>query len=98
MKAEEAMQLRCKAHLRILSPDRMQKSLRAGFTQKHKRQFALKGCKGASSSLKPKLLELAFNDTFVKIYQWSSILQAYSRVLHDQNFPKRAAIDVYCNG
>ena len=44
------------------------------------------------------MLELAFNDTFVKTYQWSSILQAYSRVLHDQDFPKRVAIDVYCNG
>ena len=28
-----------------------------------------------------ELLELAFDDTFVKTYQWSSILQAYSRVL-----------------
>ena len=44
------------------------------------------------------LLELAFDGTFVKPFQWSSIFQAYSRVLHDQNFPKRDAIDVYCNG
>jgi len=43
------------------------------------------------------LLELAFDDTFVKTFQWSSILQAYSRVLHDQDFPKRVAMDVYCN-
>ena len=44
------------------------------------------------------MLELTFDDTFVKTYQWSSILQAYSRVLHDQDFPKRVAIDVYYNG
>ena len=44
------------------------------------------------------MLELAFDDTFVKPYQCSSFLQAYSRVLHDQDFPKRVAIDVYCNG
>ena len=43
------------------------------------------------------LLELAFDDTFVKTFQWSSILQAYSRVLHAQDFPKRVAMDVYCN-
>ena len=43
------------------------------------------------------VLELAFDDTFVKPFQWSSILQAYSRVLHDQYFPKRVAMDVYCN-
>jgi len=43
------------------------------------------------------LLELAFDDTFVKPYYWSSILQAYSRVLHDQDFPKRVTMDVYCN-
>ena len=45
-----------------------------------------------------RLLELAFDDTFVKSYHWSSISQAYSRVLHDQDFLKRVAIDVYCNG
>ena len=44
------------------------------------------------------MLELAFDDTFVKTFQWSSILQAYSRILHDQDFPKRVAFDVYCNG
>jgi len=43
------------------------------------------------------LLELAFDDTFVKTYHWSSILQAYSRVLRDQDFPKRVAMDVFCN-
>ena len=43
------------------------------------------------------MLELAFDDTFVKTYQWSSILQAYSRVLHDQDFPKRVAMVVFCN-
>ena len=42
------------------------------------------------------VLELAFDDTFVKPYHWSSILQAYSRVLHDQDFPKRVAMNVYC--
>ena len=36
----------------------------------------------------PTLLELAFDDTFVKPFQWSSFAQAYSRVRHDQDFPK----------
>jgi len=44
-----------------------------------------------------ELLELAFDDTFVKPFQWSSFAQAYSRVLHDQDFPKRVDMDVYCN-
>ena len=44
------------------------------------------------------MLELAFDDTFVKPFQWSSFAQAYLRVLHDQDFPKRVAIDVYCKG
>ena len=44
------------------------------------------------------MLELAFDDTSVKPFQWSFILQAYSRVLHDQDFQKRVAIDVDCNG
>jgi len=43
------------------------------------------------------VLELDFDDTFVKPYYWSSISQAYTRVLHIQDFPKRVAIDVYCN-
>jgi len=43
------------------------------------------------------VLELAFDDTFVKTLYWSSISQVYSRVLHVQDFPKRVAIDVYCN-
>ena len=43
------------------------------------------------------VLELAFDDTFVKTYHWSSIVQAYSRVLHDQDFPKRVAMNVYYN-
>ena len=42
------------------------------------------------------MLELTFDDTFVKTYHWSSILQAYSKVLHDQDFPKRVAMNVYC--
>ena len=46
---------------------------------------------------KGRMLKLTFDDTFVKTYHWSSILQAYSRVLQDQDFPKRVAIDVYCN-
>ena len=44
------------------------------------------------------MLELTFDDTFVKPFQWSSFPQVYSRVLHDQDFLKRVAIDVYCNG
>ena len=43
------------------------------------------------------MLELAFDDTFMKTFHWSSILQAYSRVLHAQDFPKRVVMDVYCN-
>ena len=49
------------------------------------------------SYAKSLLLELAFDDTFVKPFQWSSFAQAYSRVLHDQDFPKRVAMDVYYN-
>jgi len=30
----------------------------------------------------PVLLELEFDDTFVKPFHWSSISQAYTRVLH----------------
>ena len=29
---------------------------------------------------------------------FGALSQAYSRVLHVQDFPKRVAIDVYCNG
>ena len=43
------------------------------------------------------MLELDFDDTFVKPFHWSSISQAYIRVLHAQDFPKIMAIDVYCN-
>ena len=43
------------------------------------------------------VLELNFDDTFVKPYYWSSISQAYTRVLHAQDFPKRVAMDVYYN-
>jgi len=53
MEVEEATELRCETHLRILSLDRMRESLRVGFVQKRKRQFALKECKGANSA--PKL-------------------------------------------
>ena len=38
---------------------------------------------------KPKMLELDSDDTFVKPFHWSSISQAYTRVLHAQDIPKR---------
>ena len=31
-------------------------------------------------------------------YSFGALSQAYSRVLHDQDFPKRVANDMYCNG
>jgi len=34
------------------------------------------------------MLELAFDDTFVKPFQWNSISQVYTRVLHAQDFQK----------
>ena len=43
------------------------------------------------------LLKLDFDDTFVKPLHWSSISQAYTRVLDAQDFPKRMTVDVYCN-
>ena len=43
------------------------------------------------------VLELAFDDTFVKTYHLELYLKAYSRVLHAQDFPKRVDNDVYCN-
>ena len=43
------------------------------------------------------MLKLDFDDTFVKPYYWSFISQAYTSVLHAQDFPKRVAMDVYCN-
>jgi len=49
-----------------------------------------------SSSKKGRMLELDFDDTFVKLYHWSSILQAYIRVLHAQDFPRIMVMDVYC--
>ena len=42
------------------------------------------------------VLELDFDDTFVKPLHWSSISQAYIRVLHAQDFPRTMAMDVYC--
>ena len=42
------------------------------------------------------MLELNFDDTFVKT-SFGALSQAYSRVLHDQDFPKRVDNDVYCN-
>jgi len=57
----------------------------------------ISGTIGQTEISRALLLELAFDDTFVKTYQWSSFAQAYSRVLHDQDFPKRMTMDVYCN-
>ena len=47
--------------------------------------------------LKAVMLELDFDDKFVKPFHWSSISQAYTRVLHAQDFPKRVTMDVFCN-
>ena len=43
------------------------------------------------------MLELDFDDTFVKPFHWSSILQGYTRVLHAQDFPRIMVMDVYCD-
>jgi len=40
-------------------------------------------------------LELDFDDKFVKSFYWSPISQAYTRVLHAQDFLRIMAIDVY---
>jgi len=42
------------------------------------------------------MLELDFDDTFVKPFYWNFISQAYTRVLHAQDFLKIMAMDVYC--
>ena len=49
-----------------------------------------------SSSKRGRMLELDFDETFVKPCHWSCISQAYTRVLHAQDFPRIMAIDVYC--
>ena len=41
------------------------------------------------------MLELNFDDTFMKSFHWSLISQAYTRGLHAQDFPSMMAIDVY---
>ena len=38
-----------------------------------------------------------FDDNICDALHWNSISQAYTRVLHAQDFPKRMAMDVYCN-
>ena len=43
------------------------------------------------------VLELTFDDTFVKTYHLELYLKAYSIVLHALDFPKRVTIDVYRN-
>ena len=43
------------------------------------------------------MLELDFDDTFVKPLHWSSISQAYTRILQAQDFSMIMAMDVYCN-
>jgi len=42
-------------------------------------------------------LELPVDDTFVKSFQWNSISQTYTRVLHAQDFLRRVAMVVFCN-
>jgi len=52
MEVEGFTWLRCEAHLRILSLDRMRKAQELA-AQKRKRQFVSKECKSASTALKP---------------------------------------------
>ena len=40
------------------------------------------------------MLELAFDDTFVKPF--NGALSYKPKVLHAQDFPKRVSMDVYC--
>ena len=49
------------------------------------------------SSKRGRILELDFDVIFVKPFHWSSISQAYTRVLHAQDFPRIMGMDVYCN-
>ena len=51
--------------------------------------YFLQGEYSCTQSVIIKKGELAFDDTFVKTFQWSSISQAYTRVLHAQDIPKR---------
>ena len=44
------------------------------------------------------MLELAFDEDICEAISFGALSQTYSRVLHDQDFPKRVAVDVYCNG
>ena len=45
---------------------------------------------------KGRMLELAFDETFEAI-SFGALSQAYSRVLHNQDFPKRVDNDLYYN-
>jgi len=42
------------------------------------------------------MLELDFDDTFVKSFNWSLISQACTRVQHAQDFSRIMALGVYC--
>ena len=44
------------------------------------------------------MLELTFDEDICEAISFGALSQAYSRVLHDQDFPKRVANDMYCNG
>ena len=43
------------------------------------------------------LLELAFDEDICDAMSFEALSHAYSRVLHDQDFPKRVANDMFCN-
>ena len=43
------------------------------------------------------MLELAFDEDICDAMSFGGLSQAYSRVLHDQDFPKRVANDMFCN-
>jgi len=43
------------------------------------------------------MLELAFDEDICEAYSFGALSQANSRVLHDQDFPRRVANDMFCN-
>ena len=55
-------------------------------------------CTQSSSSKRGRMLELAFDEDICEVISFGALSQAYSRVLHDQDFPRRVDNVVYCNG
>ena len=50
-----------------------------------------------SSRVWMRVLELAFDEDICEAMSFGALSQAYSRVLHDQDFPRRVDNVVYCN-